>query len=144
MFFLGSVLVSNTTIAPRLGKGSKVPPTICPITFFALFHLFHCFEGGTFAIRRMVQVFLIVGYASIFLGGSWSYNMVLKIFDMLKSWCSDIIGRSWRRKLACCSNKVSFQWRVVLIKTGHTSNTLRQLITYFHFVPFIHRSMLSQ
>jgi len=83
---LGFAFVSSTTIALRLGKESKVTkPIICPLMFLALFHLFWCSAIGTFAIFRMAQLFLTIGYAFGFGGGGWSYKTILKIFDMLKS-----------------------------------------------------------
>jgi hypothetical protein len=68
-FLLGSTPVSNETIAPRPGKGSKVTANICPLMLPALSHLFLCSVVGAFAIRRIVQLFRIIGYAFAFAGG---------------------------------------------------------------------------
>jgi len=144
MYLLWFALVSSNTIASSLRKGSKVIAKICPLTLPTLSYLLCCFAVGAFVILRIVWLFFMVEYASRFIGSAWLKKTVLKMFDIVKSWHGDNTCRSWRRKLACCNNKVSSQMRLILVKTDHTFGTSGPLMTYLYFVHFMHCSMSSQ
>ena len=143
-FLLQAEPVSNSTIAPRLGRGSSVTPRICPVILPAFSHLFRSLAVGAFAILRMTLLFLIVGCMSEFFGKRWSYKIGLKIFDMLNNRRGDKTGRSWGQNPACYSNNVSSRFKFVPNRTGQTSGTSNQSRTHLRFVPFTNRSMSSE
>ena len=143
-FLLPTEPVSNSTMAPRPGRGSSVTPKICPLIFPALSHLFCYSAMGAFAILRMALLFLTIGCTFEFFGNGWSYKIGLKTVDILNNRRGDKTGRSWRRNPACCSNNVSSRFKFVPDRTGQTSGTSGQSRTHLLFVPFTHRSMSSE
>ena len=84
-FLLQAEPISNSTIAPRPGRGSSVTPRIFPVILPVLSHLFRCLAVGAFAILQMALLFLSVGCTSKFFGKGWSYKIELKTFDILNN-----------------------------------------------------------